>query len=307
MMYHYVRPPEAPFPQLKSRSLQDFRGQLDYLQMRHNMVTMEDVLAAIDGHQTLPQQAALLTFDDGYSDHYRYVFPELLTRKITGAFYVPACTIRERKLLSVNKIHLLLATLSDVSAIVGTIDRAVDDAHGRGQPDVQTAQAYRHEYMKASRLDTAEVIYVKRMLQHALPEAFREEILDQLLRRFVTSDERALADEFYASAANLAEMRSAGMHIGGHGDRHLWLNRCSVEECAQEVAASRALLKSLGVKEAELTFCYPYGGFTADTIECVKREGFRAAVTTEVAIAGLATANRFRLPRLDTIDLPVAA
>ena len=52
----------------------------------------------------------LLTFDDGYIDHFTYVFPVLKEYKMQGSFFVPGKTFTENCLLDVNKIHYLLAS-----------------------------------------------------------------------------------------------------------------------------------------------------------------------------------------------------
>ena len=49
----------------------------------------------------------LLSFDDGYIDHYKYVVPTLVKNKIKGCFY-PPINIFKGKLLNVNKIHFIL-------------------------------------------------------------------------------------------------------------------------------------------------------------------------------------------------------
>ena len=50
----------------------------------------------------------LLTFDDGLSDHYQYVLPELRRRGLWGIFYIPAGPYQSGRMLDVHCIHLLI-------------------------------------------------------------------------------------------------------------------------------------------------------------------------------------------------------
>src|SRR5215208_6280995 len=111
VMYHYVRDAaKTPFPGLKARTVADFRGQLQYMKWRYTPVTMEQVLEAIRSpHAALPPQAVLLTFDDGYIDHYETVFPLLIEEGLQGSFFPPATAILEHEVLDVNKLHFVLA------------------------------------------------------------------------------------------------------------------------------------------------------------------------------------------------------
>src|SRR6202035_3432820 len=89
---------------------------------------------------------------------------------------------------------------------------------------------YRENYWVGNFLDPANVNYVKLMLQHALPMELRAQLVDQLFRRHVASDTGSFADELYATADQLRTMRECGMHIGSHGDLHLWLGHLSGAE-----------------------------------------------------------------------------
>jgi hypothetical protein len=74
VMYHYVRPLRGRFAALKGLDIDLFAGQLAYLRRHYTPVSMQQVIAAGAGTE-LPPRPVLLTFDDGYSDHHRFVFP----------------------------------------------------------------------------------------------------------------------------------------------------------------------------------------------------------------------------------------
>ena len=79
VMYHYVRDlPRTRYPRIKGRTIEEFEGQLDYIQQHYTVTTTRAVVEASRGGRPLPPNACLLTFDDGFLDHYTTVFPRLL-------------------------------------------------------------------------------------------------------------------------------------------------------------------------------------------------------------------------------------
>ncbi len=76
VMYHYVRPMAgSAFPRLAALDLAAFLGQLDHLRAQYDVISPQTFLQALQRDAVLPPRACLLTFDDGYADHNRHVFP----------------------------------------------------------------------------------------------------------------------------------------------------------------------------------------------------------------------------------------
>lgn len=304
VMYHFVRNLQrSRYPEIKGLDTEDFIGQLEYIRKHYEVVSMEDVIAASQNHDAeLPERALLLTFDDGYADHFDTVFPLLDRYGMQGSFFPPARAILERRVLDVNKIHFLLASVPDKSRIVTALEErvgAVAQAYA-----LQSLDSYRQTYWQANRYDTAEVVYIKRMLQKGLPEELRAEITDALFREFVSSDEAAFAEELYVTPEQLRCMRHHGMHIGSHSYDHYWLDTLSPGEQEREVQRSMTFLKDLGCDMDNWVMCYPYGGYNSSLTDMLARHGCRVGLTTEVAIADLDRDPGLTLPRIDTNDLP---
>jgi len=299
VMYHYVRPiAGSRYPRIKGLEVRDFEGQLEYLQRHYAVVSMQQVLEAAAGGMPLPPAPALLTFDDGYTDHHAHVFPTLHQRGLSGVFFPPVRAIRDRVMLDVNKIHFVLQAKEDLADVIALIDSEVVSL-GLGVPAV-----FHGEYRKPSRYDTGDTMYVKRMLQFALPEAERARIVHSLFSKFVTADERAFADELYATQANWREMIEAGMTVGGHGFAHCWLNKLTPEAQRDEISQSHDWLNALGACREHFVFCYPYGGYNQHTKEILQERGCAAAFTTKIGLATVENDGMLDLQRLDTNDLP---
>jgi len=91
VMYHDVSdlPPDDIYRAASNVLPADFSAQLDYLQCAgYTTITMSQLFEAIEGRGALPEKAIVLTFDDGYGDHYTQAFPILKQHGMTGAFAI---------------------------------------------------------------------------------------------------------------------------------------------------------------------------------------------------------------------------
>ena len=92
LMYHYVSelPEDADAYRIDlSISPQLFRAHMDYLFFEgYTPISLYDLDRALVDGVPLPAKPVILTFDDGYSDHYLHVFPVLREYGFTGTFFV---------------------------------------------------------------------------------------------------------------------------------------------------------------------------------------------------------------------------
>jgi peptidoglycan/xylan/chitin deacetylase (PgdA/CDA1 family) len=98
------------------------------------------------------------------------------------------------------------------------------------------------------------------------------------------------------SREQLGQWLAAGMEVGSHSCSHPRLQELHEDAARYEIAESRAALGNMLGAPIE-HFAYPFGQFTADTIELVRRAGYSSAVTV---LPGMARASddRLRLPRI---------
>jgi peptidoglycan/xylan/chitin deacetylase (PgdA/CDA1 family) len=304
VMYHYVRDlVRSRYPKIKGRTVEEFRRQLDHIASCYTVVTAQQVAAAVRGEDTMPENAAWLTFDDGYLDHYTNVFPLLFERGWQGSFFPPSQTVLDGKLLDVNKIHFILAADSRPDDIIGEI-RAALEARA-GDPEVRPFEEYWDALAKPNRYDPAEVVFIKRSLQFGLPEPVRAEVVDRLFARLVSDDPAAFAVELYLSLDQLRTMARCGMYVGSHGASHRWLDRLSPAQQAAEIDDSLAFLRSVGTPSQDWVMCYPYGASDQSVLRLLKQRNCSVALTTKPAVASLETDDPLLLPRVDTNELPI--
>jgi peptidoglycan/xylan/chitin deacetylase (PgdA/CDA1 family) len=303
-MYHYVRDLEhSRFPGIKGLSVERFCRQLDYIQTRYTPIAVEDLLEALSSPQKdLPPNPILLTFDDGYSDHFANVFPLLDARGIYACFFPPAEAVLEHKVLDVNKIHFVLASVPDAGALLDQVFSLL--AEFPSEYALKTREDYLRIVTEQHRYDTGEVTVLKRLLQREFPEPVRAEIVRRLFAEHVTADETAFACELYMSMDQIACLRRHSMHIGSHAYSHSWLNCISAQAQADEIDRSLQFLQELGVGRDAWSMCYPYGAYNDSLLQTLRARQCPLGFTAEPRIADLDVDDRLTLPRLDTNDLP---
>jgi peptidoglycan/xylan/chitin deacetylase (PgdA/CDA1 family) len=304
-MYHYVRRlGEGDFPDIKGLEIEKFQRQLDHIVNNYTVISMENAIDALINNLKLPEHPVLLTFDDGYIDHFQTVFPILQEMELPGAFFPPTCAIIDRKLLNVNKIHLVLATTSsqEKKDIYYALIEKMQKSRERYQ--LKSIDGYIKQYATDSRYDNKYVMFIKRMLQFFLPLELRQTICSELLFEFTGKSEKELAEMLYMKQSHLEQLVSGGMHVGGHGATHQWLSKISPEEQEEEIVASKELLKNIGVNPDYLTFCYPYGDSDSVTHSILNKHNFKLGFTTVPQKADFSFSNALTLERLDTNQLP---
>ena len=311
VMYHYVRSRKlSRFPGLRVRDTDEFSRQLDYIQKHYVPVSAEDIVDALNGIKELPERACFLTFDDGYLDHYLTVFPELSRRGLSGAFYPPVEAVQRKKVLEVNKIQLLLAHYGygDVSHLLVRIKELYEEyqKEDNSQSLPESYEALRKRLSIAGRYDSADIMFIKAMLQYALPLSWRNRLVNSLFSEAFPIDHEIIASEMYMSLDMLRVMAKAGMHIGSHGSSHVWLDKLSVEAQYAEINQSLNMLRDVyGSSDFMWSVCYPFGGNTKETQRICAEKGCSFGLTTVPTVATIMPEYRYQLSRIDTNDLPI--
>lgn len=305
IMYHYVRDlPNTHYPGIKGLLTKNFEGQLDYIMKHYKVCSLKQVHNFLQNKETLPPNPCVLTFDDGFIDHYLTVFPLLANRGLTGSFYPVAETIEKNIILDVHKIHFILASINKPENLVKEIFELLKPHRKTFDlPDDDTL--YKMNTDK-SRFDPPDIIFIKRILQRALPQDLRSKITNELFIRYVTPNQKAFAKELYMDIKQLQLMHKSGMEICGHGYKHNWLGCLSIEEQQKEIDHTvNFLTKIYGAKPSEWVMAYPYGSYNTDTTNLLKKAGCVLALTSQVDIDDLS--KPLEIKRLDTNDLPFSA
>lgn len=92
LMYHYVSPLPIDADSIREGltvSPNQFYDHMNYLSsVNYHTISLYEMNSAINNGTPLPQNPIVLTFDDGYIDHYSYVFPVLKEFGFIGTFFI---------------------------------------------------------------------------------------------------------------------------------------------------------------------------------------------------------------------------
>lgn len=303
IMYHYVRQLElSKYPDIKARSILEFRFQIEYIKKNYYPVTMHDVVSCVRSAEPLPPKAVLLTFDDGYIDHFINVFPILFDEGIQGAFFPPTAAVCRSELLEVNRIHFILANEKNHEILGRFLDEEIR-TYGLDYC-LKTPESYRLEWAKSNNFDDAETVYVKRMLQFVLPESLRINIGQKLFAKYVSIDEIDFASELYCTKDQLKLMQASGMYVGSHGESHYWLNSVDEKTQRKEVENSIDFLREIESPVDDYwVMCYPYGAWNQSLLSILREYKCSIGLTSSNGRANIGINDPLLLPRLDTNDI----
>jgi peptidoglycan/xylan/chitin deacetylase (PgdA/CDA1 family) len=278
-----------------------FKQQIEFFEKNYNFVGMKDVIEAVYDGKRLPEKAILLSFDDGYIDHFTNVFPILANKGIPGLFAMPGKIIREEKVLDVNKIHFILASAS-IEQVKTLLYKKLKKYREAGF-FIPSDQELYDKNAVANRFDSADTIFVKRILQNAIDEKARNLIVDEMFRELVTENEKAFVSELYLSMDQIRTMKKYNMYFGLHGYEHYWFDKLSEEQYKADIGNALDVFDGV-IDRKEWVFCYPYGATQESLLKYCSEIGCVAGVTTEPQIADLDVINPMLIPRYDTNDYP---
>ena len=296
IMYHYVRDlKNSDYPKIKGLDVKAFENQLNFLSKNYNIISVEEFYA---GNYKSKKKSCVLTFDDGYKDHYDFVFDKLIKYNIKGAFFAPVDVIDSNKVLDVNKIHLILAK-SNEDLIFSRLKYHFAKFNSKNNFDY-----YVKKVDTSHRYDSEKTVLIKRLLQTVLDFDTRTLICDLLVQDFLSKSEKELSIELYLNRTQINEMIENGMHFGSHGKSHYWFDSLKIKDQEFEIKESIKFLNSIYNRKYLLTICYPYGNYNKETLKLIKKYKFKLGLTTRPSVFNRDKDNIYLIPRLDTNDYP---
>ena len=300
VMYHYVREiKNSKYPNLKGLEFSEFKNQINYFKKNFNILDNEQFCEILELKKKIPKKnSILLSFDDGYVDHYNYVFPYLKSNKLSGLFYPTVNIIKNNSILDVNKIHFILEKEQNRNKIINLIFYYL-----KKFSKIKTSSINFSNVNLKSRWDDKKTVMVKRLLQFYLPKKLRNKIINKIFKKIIGIEEKQFSKKIYLNTSQILEMHKNSMIFGSHGCEHSWLEHLSKKKQSEDIINSIKYFKKLDIYNKNFSFCYPYGSFNKTTIKLLKEFKIKFALTTiKGSIKKKNIKNRFILPRIDTND-----
>ncbi len=251
-----------------------FLQQMKTLSQYFNVMTLDEGLSQVRTGKVAPG-AVCITFDDGYRDNHDVALPILKELGLSATFFISTGYLgggmmwNDIVVESVRKTQIPELDLTGLSL---------------GKYNVKTTQQ-------------------KKDLINVLIHNWRNKSLDQ--RNNLASQLQSIArvnvnERIMMTEAEVKELSSCGMEIGGHTVNHPILTSATVDEAAREVKDGKAQLEKITGKKLKY-FAYPSGRAGLDYqqvhMDVVKQAGFIAALTTNDGAIDQ-HANPYELPRI---------
>ncbi len=234
-----------------------FVSLLELLAAEYEVVPLPDLLARPGSREGRPRVA--LTFDDGWEDTYRIVFPHLLTWRMPATLFVCSSLIDDGQTLPEERFSRLW---NQATARGGLDDLIVDLSHwGLGRSATQETRRQKRYWTQ----ELKEMPLTGRLLLLGYLEQ-QYEIARVPTRRFVTWRE-------------LNVMVQTGLvQVGTHTAGHATLTSESDRDIRQELEDSRhSIWSHTGLRVEAVS--YPNGAFDRRVMDVVRSTGLRFGMT----------------------------
>ena len=290
IMYHYVRPYSKSYPFFKNLDLINFSKQLDYFEKNYGFLSKEDYQESIK--TGAPKKGVVLTFDDGFKDHYKHVLPELNKRGLWGIFYITTAQYLNNKLLGVHRVHFLKGKYGS-SFILKEVLKKTKDYMINPNLIEQFSNTTYHFFEREEDEKKLQIL-----LNYYIDYDFRDKILDSLMIDLF--DESELFKKTYLNKDEIIKLHEYGNIIGPHTVNHKVLSRLSYDEQYFEINESSKFLYSM-IDVKYKTFCYPYGyksSYNDSTKQILKTLNFDDACIFDNKLKN-EKINKYELSRID--------
>lgn len=156
------------------------------------------------------------------------------------------------------------------------------------------------ELSAKSRYDNKKTMFIKKVLQYAVPKTIREVIIDDLFYEFIPISESDFHNYLYLDKRQIMIMLKDGMSFGAHTVNHPHLKQLDTIQQKLEIENSIFDLEMLGINRD--FFCYPHGSYNNSTIEILKNLKVKFSFTTK-PIECDSLENNHEIPRFDCNDI----
>jgi peptidoglycan/xylan/chitin deacetylase (PgdA/CDA1 family) len=298
-MYHRVAEGEID-PWYLCVSPEHFAAHLDLLRKHcHPMSLTQLVQAHRDGK--VPNGAAAITFDDGYADNLYNARPLLDRYGTPATVFVTAGNADNTREFWWDELARALLT-------PGTLPRSltlrVDEITHQwelGAATVYTQEDYQHDYTHDRDFsERVKFYYSVWEWLRPQPRDWRHNFLDQILEWAPTPSGVSPPHRFLEPD----EVRKLGegglVEIGAHTVSHEMLPVHRMDFQRNEIEQNKIYLENL-LGHAVVSFSYPFGEYSPETISLVREAGFSCACSVIPDVVWRAS-DPFLLPRLGVLD-----
>jgi peptidoglycan/xylan/chitin deacetylase (PgdA/CDA1 family) len=261
-------------PDLISATPAQFDEQMKLVATHYHPVSAEEVLDALAHDRPLPEDAVLVTVDDGYRDFKENIYPIAKQYGIKPVLFVPTSYAGEGKFWW-DKLYYAVRHIAQpfITTPVGQLSLATS-----GERDVTLKQLTQYVKQTTSELAMA--------------------VVDGLYNLSSPNGSNRLPDTL--TWEELRELAHQGVTIAAHTHTHPILSKVSLETARAEIRQSQNVIRR-EIGEALPLFAFPDGklnAFTPELVDALWQDGFQMVFTMIEGCARLNRDNLLCLPRL---------
>lgn len=297
LMYHRIAGPSVD-PWGLAVHPDRFEAQLAVLRRSRQTLSMSELVERL-GRGTLPDNAAALTFDDGYADTFREARPRLAAAGIPATLFLATGFVGQRTEYWWDE--LARGVLCRVEALECEV--MVGGAASRLRLDAAPDAAQRSAGWRASDAPRTEREALYLALWRRLRALSVQERVEAMGRLREALDAPAPeARDLPMTAEEVRALAAGGVfEIGAHTVMHPVLPSLEAAERRREIRASRDACERL-TNRAVSGFAYPHGANDADCRAAVRECGLRWACSTESRAVARTDVDWYALPRVAAGD-----
>lgn len=279
LMYHRFSNNQEPF-KIQQKV---FEFQIKFLRKKYNFISLKYFSDVLNGRkEDLPDNAIIITIDDGYWDNYTFAYQLLKKYAIPATIFVVTDFITQKIWLWSNKLEYILKETQKKKfkfPLGNTTEEFLVDTF----PNWHKSQLKIFNY--CSRISDEQ----------------KNDLLNELaLYLKVNVPDQTVGDFQPLTWEQIKEMNANGIHFGSHTCSHPILSRLTIEKLKYEIVQSKREIEKRLDTTVDL-FCYPNGcleDFTATTIDMLRGASYSAAVTTVPGYNVIKGQNPFLLKRI---------
>ena len=254
VVYHYLRNTCNLNKGIHPIDWYTFSNQIDYLKQKNSILSLSNNFEEFLESYNLDvnKKKYLITFDDGLKEHFEAA--KLLKNKnIKGIFAIIGCTIFEKKIPLVHKLHWLRSILKpyifrkELESILG---RSLNS-----DGDIVKKAKKMHIH------DDDETATLKYNLNFILDYYELDFATSLIIKNYIDSEE-LFCKKYFLSIDEIININKMGHEISWHTNFHMPMTKLDDQEILNDLNLGFDFLNKIN-KNNKKHLCYPYGRFDA--------------------------------------------
>lgn len=292
IFYHYIR--KTSRYKVHALSVDSFEREVDFLLDNMPPLDPDEVIHCVKTRKKI-RKGFLLTFDDGFKEHYDVAYKYLKTKGLSGIFFPNILPLIESKVPLANQLQVLVGNM-EFERLTELIMHLLSERFSRFSFSELPKSPY---YIK--RMDNNRINDLKYFLNFTLPWKISQDLINDIFNQYIT-DNGSFIHENFLTLEQIKEMSDNGMVFGGHTVTHPYLTICDKDIKQREILDSINFIEDITESKSSF-FCYPYGHYDHGCIEILKNSEVEVAFTT-APDDNFHYKSKFNVGRYDTVLLP---